>query len=101
MKKITFCIRILSGFVLLVIQALVFAGTVQLPQTGQTACYETIGGNTVDCAYERGQDGDLRVGVTWPDPRFADKGNQTVTDNLTGLVWTGVAGLRWTGDRDL
>ncbi len=35
-----------------------------------------------------GDDGDLRVGVPWPDPRFTDHGNGTVTDNLTGLMWT-------------
>ena len=34
-----------------------------------------------------GDDGDLQKGVAWPDPRFTDNGNGTVTDNLTGLVW--------------
>jgi hypothetical protein len=34
-----------------------------------------------------GDDGDLRKGLEWPDPRFTDNGNGTVTDNLTGLVW--------------
>ena len=33
------------------------------------------------------QDGDLQLGVTWPNPRFTDHGNGTVTDNLTGLIW--------------
>ena len=27
-------------------------------------------------------------GVAWPTPRFTDNGNQTMTDNLTGLIWT-------------
>jgi len=27
------------------------------------------------------------VGVAWPSPRFTDNSNETVTDNLTGLVW--------------
>ena len=35
----------------------------------------------------RGDDGDLQKGVPWPEPRFSDNGNGTVTDNLTGLVW--------------
>lgn len=27
-------------------------------------------------------------GIEWPDPRFTDNGDETVTDNLTGLMWT-------------
>ena len=34
-----------------------------------------------------GQDGGLRVGVTWPQPRFLQH-DQTVLDKLTGLMWT-------------
>ena len=26
-------------------------------------------------------------GVAWPNPRFTDNGDGTVTDNLTGLIW--------------
>jgi hypothetical protein len=37
--------------------------------------------------FARGDDGDLEMGVAWPDPRFTDNGNGTVTDNLTGLIW--------------
>jgi len=32
-------------------------------------------------------DGYLQKGVAWPNPRFTDNGNGTVTDTLTGLVW--------------
>jgi hypothetical protein len=46
-----------------------------VPKTGQTYPYAT------------GDDGNLRKGVTWPDPRFTDNANGTVTDNLTGLIW--------------
>ena len=28
-----------------------------------------------------------KMGVAWPIPRFTDNGNETITDNLTGLVW--------------
>ncbi|MBU0568419.1 DUF1566 domain-containing protein [bacterium] len=56
-------------------------GTVQLPKTGQTTSYAT------------GDDGDLERGVAWPSPRFTDNGNGTVTDNLTGLMWTKDANL--------
>lgn len=45
----------------------------KLPQTGQTT------------SYAAGDDGALKNGVGWPDPRFTDNG--TVTDNLTGLIW--------------
>jgi len=34
-----------------------------------------------------GDDGDLKKGVAWPNPRFTDNGDGTVTDNLTGLIW--------------
>ena len=46
-----------------------------VPNTGQTALYTT------------GDDGDLEKGVAWPNPRFTDNGDGTVTDNLTELIW--------------
>ena len=46
-----------------------------LPRTGQTVSSAT------------GDDGDLQAGLAWPDPRFADNGDNTITDTLTGLVW--------------
>lgn len=61
------------------------AGPVRLPRTGQTTCYDA-GGVIVDCA-GTGQDGEVRAGEPWPDPRFTANGDGTVTDNLTGLVW--------------
>lgn len=63
-----------------------FAGTVQLPQTGQTTCWDASG-NAISCA-GTGQDGEKRAGAAWPVPRFSDNGDQTMTDNLTGLIWT-------------
>ncbi len=35
-----------------------------------------------------GDDGVSQRGVAWPDPRFTDNGDGTVTDNLTHLIWT-------------
>jgi hypothetical protein len=32
-------------------------------------------------------DGQLKKGVAWPNPRFTKRANGTVMDNLTGLVW--------------
>jgi hypothetical protein len=46
-----------------------------IERTGQTTSYAT------------GDDGDLQEGIIWPDPRFTDNGDGTVTDNLTGLIW--------------
>lgn len=46
-----------------------------VPQTGQTTSYAT------------GDDGNLEKGVAWPNPRFTDNDDGTVTDNLTGLIW--------------
>jgi hypothetical protein len=39
-----------------------------------------------------GDDGALQKGIQWPDPRFCDNGDGTVTDNLTGLIWLKNAG---------
>ena len=61
------------------------AATVQLPRTGQKLCYDTAGA-VIDCA-GTGQDGEIQAGVAWPDPRFTDNGDGTVTDNVTGLMW--------------
>ena len=54
-------------------------------KTGQTTCYDAVG--TVIACAGTGQDGDLRPGVEWPNPRFVDNSDGTVTDMLTGLVW--------------
>lgn len=37
--------------------------------------------------YATGDDGDLQTGIDWPNPRFTDNNDGTVTDNLTGLIW--------------
>ena len=52
-----------------------------VPKTGQTN------------SYAPGDDGDLEMGVSWPSPRFTDNGDNTVTDNLTRLMWTKNANL--------
>jgi hypothetical protein len=38
-------------------------------------------------SYATGDDGDLEKGVAWPNPRFTDNLDGTITDNLTGLIW--------------
>jgi hypothetical protein len=61
----------------------------QLWKTGQTSCYNEPG-FTISCT-GTGQDGEIQTGVAWPSPRFLDNPDGTVTDKLTGLVWTGDA----------
>lgn len=48
---------------------------VNLPATG------------VATSYVGGDDASLRKGVGWPQPRYDDNQDGTVTDRLTGLVW--------------
>ena len=67
------------------------SGEARVPQTGQTQCWDANGA-PLDCA-GTGQDGELQAGVPWPDPRFTDNGDGTVTDNLTNLVWLKNANL--------
>ena len=57
------------------------SATALLPRTGQSIKYST------------GDDGELQQGAVWPNPRFLDTGNETVLDNLTGLIWTRDANL--------
>ena len=81
----------LTMVVTLMMAGAAFAGTVNLPQTGQTQCWDTSG-NQIPCS-GTGQDGEIQAGVAWPDPRFTDNGDDTMTDNLTGLMWTKDANL--------
>jgi hypothetical protein len=53
----------------------VLNGYVRLPRTGQTQ------------SYAGGDDGDLQKGMSWPEPRFTNNGDGTITDHLTGLMW--------------
>ncbi|NGZ07105.1 MAG: tandem-95 repeat protein [Magnetococcales bacterium] len=53
----------------------VFSPMAQVSKSGQTSSYVAR------------DDGDLKNGVAWPNPRFTDNGDGTVQDNLTGLIW--------------
>jgi hypothetical protein len=61
------------------------SGTVTLPKTGQTKCYNQAG-TEIACA-GTGQDADVNSGVPWPQPRFSSTHADCVKDNLTGLKW--------------
>lgn len=91
MKKI--CVL---SLIVLFLASIAFAGTVNLPRTGQTKCYDTAGAE-IPCS-GTGQDGEIQAGVPWPNPRFADNDDGTMTDNLTGLVWTSNANIMPTRD---
>ena len=63
-------------------------GRFTLPQTGQTLCYNDIG-EVKDCA-GTGQDGDIKAGIAWPNPRLVSgTGTEAdcLIDTLTGLMW--------------
>lgn len=60
------------------------AGNGALPATGQRLCHGPDG-SRVECR-DTGQDGELRMGVPWPEPRFQLEGDG-VLDRLTGLTW--------------
>ena len=74
------------GFFLLFVSSPVHSGTIELPQTGQTLCYNSAGA-FIPCL-GTGEDGDLLAGVPWPTPRFViDNTLLCITDTLTGLTW--------------
>ena len=58
-------------------QTFVFGAKALIEKTGQITSYSATGG----------EDGDLKKGVKWPNPRFTDNGNGIVKDNLTKLIW--------------
>ena len=87
MKK--FCLFIFGLTFLLVSNSLAKDKVVVIPlfsseAKSSTAPVEKTGQRT---SYAKGDDGDLEKGVVWPNPRFKDNGDGTVTDNLTGLIW--------------
>ena len=58
--------------------------------TGERAFVPKTGaGNPPGYVEEPTEDGNplMRKGVAWPNPRFTDNNDGTVTDNLTGLIW--------------
>jgi hypothetical protein len=52
-----------------------FTNKAFVEQTGQTT------------SFADGDDGDIQAGVPFPTPRFTDRGDGTVKDNLTNLIW--------------
>ena len=81
---------LVSSLILMCTAAAAYGGTINLSETGQTKCYSystaTLSWNEVPCA-GTGQDGEMREGIAWPDPRFTPNADTTITDHLTGLIW--------------
>jgi hypothetical protein len=75
----------------LLLPSLTEAYRAEVARTGQTTCYDAAGA-VISCA-GTGQDGAIQAGAVWPDPRFSERTDGTVSDNLTGLVWTKNANL--------
>jgi hypothetical protein len=63
-----------------------------LPAVAQPARVEQTGQTT---SYAAGDDGAIQAGVPFPSPRFTDRKNGTVRDNLTGLIWLKNAVCNW------
>jgi len=61
-----------------------------IPRTGQRLCYDAAG-KPIACIGS-GQDGELQMGVPWPEPRFETRG-ELVLDRLTNLLWARNANL--------
>jgi hypothetical protein len=66
-------------------QTSLFAPT-KIWRTGQATCYSEQG-VVIECN-GTGQDGEIQAGIPWPVPRFTDNLDGTVTDNMSGLMWT-------------
>ena len=80
-----FLAAIVSTGIFLLFPSLASAASVDLAKTGQSTCYNQTG-VVIDCS-GTGQDGEYQKGVAWPDPRFTNNGDCTITDKLTGLTW--------------
>lgn len=82
-RKIIYAIaHAVMAIILLIAPA---TASAELLRTGQRTCYDQDG-NIVDHT-GTGQDGDLQSGKIWPEPRFQDNGDGTITDLATGLMW--------------
>ena len=52
----------------------------------------SLAGTGQTISYASGDDGNLKKGVAWPESRFSDNHDGTVSDHLTGLLWLRNAG---------
>ena len=80
-----FLAAVVSTGLLLLFSSAASAASVDLAKTGQTTCFSQTA-VAIDCA-GTGQDGEYQKGIPWPDPRFTNNEDGSITDNLTGLTW--------------
>ena len=79
-----------------------YSSSIQIPQTGQTKCYDSRG-VVIDCA-GTGQDGEIRSGKPWPELRFTNIdgsvpiSGEAILDQMSGLVWAKDGSLMNTRD---
>jgi Protein of unknown function (DUF1566) len=72
------------GAVLMIAVVAAWVGGWGTPAVAKPALVEVTGQTT---SFAEGDDGDIQAGVPFPTPRFSDRGNGTVKDNLTNLIW--------------
>ena len=58
---------------------------VRVLATGQKTCWDAEGNEVAPAG--SGCDGEYRMGLPFPEPRYTNNGDGTVTDNRTGLIW--------------
>lgn len=77
MKRHKTAVAAISIFLLSIFTLFLFpnTGLINIPKTGQITSYAAA------------DDGALQKGTAFPNPRFSDNGNGTITDRLTGLMW--------------
>ncbi len=68
------------------------SGNGVLSATGQLLCFDETG-EVIDCPGS-GQDGELRYGTPWPEPRFSVVDDTLILDRLSGLIWQQHTDLR-------
>jgi len=61
-------------------------GDIEIPRSGQIL------------NYYNGDDGEEKLGIAWPSPRLVDNQDGSVTDRLTGLMWTKNCDLMYSRD---
>ena len=87
-KRLLLALALLTGIFLLS-ASIVWAAPAPVAKTGQTY------------AHAYGDDGYYEAGVASPSPRFFDRGDGTVRDRLTGLMWAknanGAGQMDWYG----
>ena len=73
--------------ILLFFVSVSFASAFQVPDTGITECYDSVGNQINPCPElgqpYYGQDGN----IIHNDMSYTDNGNGTLTDDVTGLLW--------------